>query len=500
MKPYQKDHSKYESQKHCLDTAEMNYQRLYFKQIELLSDPTLDNCQKIIDLSKQILNAGKVFPFSTGAYVNTARANLFLWYQTNNNEYRVSAKAACNKALELKGVNQQALLMLYEVNLCDSNFLSACDVLKSISSTMLQQGQQQILTLYQMAINIANNGAYSPEVKEGLSKLTDTLFEIYKNHPALYGIATSFYLGIGDDVIRAYEVAKRCVEEWPNAEIYCSLGLICIYPQINRVKESIKYLEKGLILCKDDNVEYGLKSNLLTSLIKDKNWENALKLAQEIISAKPSNMNYHNYAELLKHIEKYDEAIEWCQKALFLVEDDCSLLTLADIYKRAGRYQEAIETYLRCLSTQDTSVNCMSFIDANGNDMYSVASNASIDGIKLEAFKGTIHSYMQLKEFDNAQAYVSLGKEFFSEQSEFEIWESIIPQLNDYSQAYANAKLSLEKVTTEHATQKQYFKQWAAQLMQLQSSSQSVDLDQSQNWSAFEKQMDLILFSRVVPV
>ncbi|RCX09315.1 anaphase-promoting complex subunit 3 [Anaerobacterium chartisolvens] len=475
----------------CLNKP--NYEALYFEQIELLKNPTIENCQKVIALGNTILEATVKYVFSTGACVNIARANLFLLYDTNKKEFIDAAKAACDKALVLKQENQQALLVRYEINIFETDFTSASRVLESIHPSILKQAEMQILMFYQQAVQKANIYVHSQKNKDGLNILTDTLFEIYKNYPPLCGSATSYYMGIGDDIVRAYEVAKRCVEEWPNAEIYCNLGLICINPQINRVKEAITYLKKGLDICSDGDVEYGLKSNLLTAFIKDKNWPEAIKLGEELVRDKPSNLNYHNYAELLKSTGQYDEAIEWCKKALFLVEDDCTLLTLADIYKRNAKYQDAIDTYLLCLSSQENNNNCLTFIDENGDDMYSVASNSSIYSIKLEAFKGLVHASVQLKSYDKAKAYMVLGKELLGEQDEWEIWESVIPTLDNFSQAYNEAKALIEEATNRAKTQTNYFKQWAASLMQLQGNSQYINLNELDNWAEFEAQMGLIL-------
>jgi tetratricopeptide (TPR) repeat protein len=146
-----------------------------------------------------------------------------------------------------------------------------------------------------------------------------------------------------------------------------------------------------------------------------------------LICDNPSNLNYHNYAELLKYLSRYDEAIEWCKKALFLVEDDCTLLTLADIYKRNKKYEDAIKTYLLCLSYQDSGANTITFIDENGCDLYSTASNSTIEVIKIEAFKGLIQSHVQLKSYEKAKAYLILGKELLGDQSDWDIWDSVIP-------------------------------------------------------------------------
>ena len=77
------------------------------------------------------------------------------------------------------------------------------------------------------------------------------------------------------------------------------------------------YLKKGLDICESDELRFGLKSNLFAALIKAMQWEQAEKLSKDLIENTPSNMNYHNYAELLKHLTRYDEAVDWCKKLCF---------------------------------------------------------------------------------------------------------------------------------------------------------------------------------------
>ncbi len=475
----------------CLNAS--YYEALYNNQMELLSQPTIDNCQRVINLGNTILEASEEYVFSTGASTNIARANLLLLYKTKDVQFLDATKKFCDKALKLKPDNQQALLILYEINIFNKDFGLAGLTLQTIDPSIVKKAEEQILMFYQQVINEANVNVYSQEAKDGLNKLTNTLFQIYGNDPALCGIAVLYYMGIGNDVITAYEVAKKCIDVWPNSETYCSLGLICITPPLNRVKDAIMYLKKGLELCRKKDLEDGLKSNLLPALIKDKNWPEAIKLGEELIKEKPSNLNYHNYAELLKHLGRYDEAAEWCKKALFLVEDDCSLLSLADIYKRNQNYEDAIKTYLLCLSSQDANTNALTFIDENGSDLYSIASDSAIDGIKLEAFKGLIQSHVQLKSYKKAKAFLVLGKELLGDNENWDVWDSIIPTLEDFSSAYEDVKKEVEAANNQTKTQKNYFKQWASTLMQLQGNSQQIDLNLPDNWSAFETQMNLVL-------
>ncbi|HCL4447779.1 TPA: SEC-C domain-containing protein [Clostridium botulinum] len=481
----------------CMDKVLLSYDEakaVYLKQLSLMKNLNDENCTEIINCTKNILKSTKKYIFSTGACVNAARAYLHLWYVTKEEKNVLYAKEMCNEALTLKPENQQAALVLYEIYLNICNFNKAAQILMKIrDKDIVEQGQAQIITLYQCAIETANKGIYTIETKKGLLKLTDTLFDKYGKNAGLCGVATSFYLGIGDDVLKAYESAKNCVEQWPNAEMFCTLGLICLYPQINRISESIDFLNKGLKICKNDSLKYGLKSNLLASLIQNKQFDKAFELAGELVTTMPSNMNYHNYAELLKRKGNYNKAIHWCRKALFLIEDDSTLLTLADIYKRSKKFDKAIETYILCFSSQENNENALLFDDANGKSLYSIANNTAISDIKYEAFKGIIYSYIQLQDYESARAFLSLAEENVPEKSEWEIWETTIPKLDKSIQAYNNAKKKLNEELNKNNKQRNYFKQWASHLIQLQDNCKNIDLDKISNWEEYESKMDFIL-------
>ena len=86
-----------------------------------------------------------------------------------------------------------------------------------------------------------------------------------------------------------------------------------------------------------------------------------------------------------------------------------------------------------------------------------------------------------------------LGKELLGDHEDWDIWDSVIPTLEDYSLAYDEAKREVEEANSQAITQKNYIKQWALTLMQLQGNSQQIDLNQPDNWSEFEAQMNLVL-------
>ena len=62
----------------------------------------------------------------------------------------------------------------------------------------------------------------------------------------------------------------------------------------------------------------------------------------DLVDEHSCNQNFSNYAELLKRQGKLEDALEWGKKALFIVEDDTTLLVVADIYKKMKQYENAV--------------------------------------------------------------------------------------------------------------------------------------------------------------
>ena len=56
--------------------------------------------------------------------------------------------------------------------------------------------------------------------KKGLDEITNTLFEKFGMNAGLCAVAISYYLGVGNDALKAYELGKRSVEEYPNSVTY----------------------------------------------------------------------------------------------------------------------------------------------------------------------------------------------------------------------------------------------------------------------------------------
>ena len=157
-----------------------------------------------------------------------------------------------------------------------------------------------------------------------------------------------------------------------------------------------------------------ITGNYFIALLENEQFKEAEKVMCDLIEEYPCNQNFSNYAELLKRQGKLEDALEWGKKALFIVEDDTTLLVVADIYKKMKQYENAVFMYQKCLEHISVDENVYQFQDINGKQLYSIASNNSLGVIMFEALKGIISAYSFLREYEQAKAYLLIAKERIS--------------------------------------------------------------------------------------
>ena len=470
-------------------------EELYLKQLELTKGLKGEkNCHAILEIGERIVSNNSSCVCITGTYVNMALAKRVLYYMNHNLSDLNDAKIYCDKALELKNTNQAALKNMYGICLELKEYQNACLSLKKYEDTNIFSPMSiQIIEEYQNAIEYANRDKYSETIKEGLDEITDTLFNKFGKNAGLCGVAIRYYLGIGNDTLRAYELGKRCIEEWPNSSTYNSLGWICLYSEINRKEDAISYFLKAIELSDDDDQKTQIRGNYFVALIENKQFEKAEKLILYLIKINPCNQNFSNYAELLKRQDRYEEALDWANKALFLIEDDTTLLVVADIYKRMKKYEDAVEMYQLCLGHINAGENVYKFDDANQYTMYSMACNNSLDLTLYEILKGLISSFNLQRDYENAKTYLEMAKEKLPQKSDWEIWDQALPEIEITVGKHKEIEKKLMEIESCISTQKNFIRNWAFKLMQLQNNSQQLNLDEDDDWAEYAKEMDNIL-------
>ena len=230
--------------------SEEEIQALYLEQFELTKGLNEANkCHKILDIGKRIIEHQQNSICATGTYVNMALAKRVLYLLNHNQIDLEEAKDFCSCALELKHNNQVALRMLYGICLDLKQYGDANKALVQYEDTNIFSPMSvQIVEEYQNAIEWANREEYREDNKKGLDEITNTLFEKFGMNAGLCAVAISYYLGVGNDALKAYELGKRSVEEYPNSVTYNSLGWVCLTPEINRKDIAVGFFEKAIEL------------------------------------------------------------------------------------------------------------------------------------------------------------------------------------------------------------------------------------------------------------
>lgn len=481
----------------CIDKdLDTDLESLYLKQLEYTKKLNcIERCNKIIEIGKNILEHGKKEIFITGTHTNISLAYRVRYYLTNDIAELNQAKYYCEKALELKPTNQSALKIMYGIALNLKEYDEAAKALEKFSVTDISNPLcVQIVEEYQTAIQIANAGKHTDNIRDGLGRITDILLNKFDKNPGICAVVMMYYMGIGNDMLRAYELGKRSVEAYPDATTYNNLGWICINPDFNRYDEAIGFYRTALELSNDNKLTINIKGNYFIALLSNGQLDEAEVLMKDLIKENPCNQNFSNYAELLKRKGDYEEALNWARKALFLVEDDSTLLVIADIYKRIKDYTSAIEMYKKCLDNVELNGNAYIFKDANGIMMSSFAANNEMNWILYEAFKGIISAYNSLKEYNFAKIYLEIAKEKLPQKSDWSIWEETLADIELNNQLYIETKMKLDDCLENDKSRKTYIRQWALKLIQLQDETATLDLDTGDEWAVYEQKMnDIIL-------
>lgn len=482
--------------------SEEEIQALYLEQFELtkgLND--VNRCQKILDIGKRIIEHQQNSICATGTYVNMAVAKRVLYLLNHKRSDLEDAKDFCSHALELKHNNQVALKTMYGICLELQQYGDANKALEQYEDTNLYSPlSMQIIAEYQNAIEWANREVYREENKKGLDEITNTLFEKFGMNAGLCAVAVSYYLGIGNDALKAYELGKRSVEEYPDSATYNSLGWICLTPEINRKDIAVGFFEKAIELAEDEEVKKDITGNYFIALLENEQYKKAENVIGELIDNYPCNQNFSNYAEMLKRQGKLEEALEWGKKALFIVEDDTTLLLVADVYKKMKQYEDAVFMYKKCLEHIGVDENVYQFEDVNGRQLYSIASDNSLNMIMFEALKGIISVYSLLKEYEQAKAYLLIAKEKLPQKSEWEIWGQTLPEIENVNQRYLEIKEQFNQSSKKIVEQKCSVRRWALQLIQMQNSSGQLNLEENDDWEKYLEKMDEILNQMVQTV
>lgn len=480
----------------CLGkVSDVQLKYLYLQQLELtqaLKDE--EKCLKVLEIGERIILANQESECITGTYVNMALAKRILYRLSHKNNELYEAKKYCKLAINLKHNNQVALRTLFGVCLDLEEYQSAYNAFELYEITdMFNPMTVQIIEEYQNAIMATNSDTFLEENKIWIDKITDLLFHKFGYNAGICGVAVMYYLGVGNDALKAYELGKRCIEEWPNSATFNSIGWVCLNDEINRKDDAVTYFLKAIEYEDDENQKLLLHGNYFIALMESGRYEEAENLMLDLINRNPCNQNFSNYAELLKRLGRYEEALTWGIKALYLVEDDTTLLVVADICKKSSNFDKAIQMYQLCLGHLNAKENIYKFSDHNQNILYSMSTNNSMDLTLYEVLGGLISVHFTKRDFESAKIYLDMAREKLPMKNDWEIWNQSLSEVDVNIQRQNEIKKQLSEIEQNVELQKNYIRQWADKLLKLQNNSEHINLDENDDWECYKNEMDSIL-------
>ena len=245
-----------------------------------------------------------------------------------------------------------------------------------------------------------------------LLELSEKIFALDESSAQGHIVLSRFYAHT-EQPDKAITEAKKAVELDPNdADGYAFGG--SAFNQAERYEEAIRFFEKAMRLNPSPPNWY--ISMMGISYVGTGNYEKAIPLFTKAINKAPTAANYTLYCHTLSLMGKHEKAIQIMKKAIDFgraesqYHRNMQISHLAEYYRRAGRYREAVDTGRELLGNNPAKSHALrAFITlacayrALGNDEDARAAAADILRISPDFSLDTLtarDSYMGLSIYD----------------------------------------------------------------------------------------------------
>lgn len=195
--------------------------------------------------------------------------------------------------------------------------------------------------------------------EEGL-KAAELLLSVVQKEPdlvAAHSLLSAVLIQLGD-VVQATTAATKVVDLAPSAWSYCNLGTVYI------LREEFEFAKEAFHKALDINPKYFLAYRNLGSLAyQNQEYAEAEEYFQQFIRLDPEDTySYVAYGQVLAEQGKFDAAIEvylyrlqeleWDEESVKRTPSGLTLdlpLALAEVYRRQGKTDQAIEWFLQTI-------------------------------------------------------------------------------------------------------------------------------------------------------
>ncbi|WP_147534525.1 tetratricopeptide repeat protein [Bacillus marasmi] len=455
----------------------------------------------------RLIKKNEIFPFTSGCYVNLAFILINEKSTKPLSEKRNEIERLLNKALEIKPSNKVAPVGFVYLYLLLKDFQSAYYWISKCrhetSKVELKPIVEKFLETAQMLVISDQNFPQQINSQAGNSLLEQILMTYSENYYIHLSIAKLLAMSERVGVLRAYELLENLINKWPTIPLaYIQISMLCGEGYLERPYEQLTFAQKALKLLDNkntENIKYkweaeGHKINAYISLGK---YEEALVLTKKRIAKQPNNTDLHNHALVLYYLKRYEESIRYCQRALYIGEDESSYFLLGENYYYLKEYKQALEQYRKSLSFIDEDKRSIHYIDLNKKLLVSYSKQAWFEKKLENIYVPIIDCYFNLDDLVSAKVIWEIANKRFPQNKAFSVWKNIIDKIIDARNEREliqrrNKELleEFEKEKRKTESQTSALRQWAIELMKIQGDEEEIEDSQ---WEGFATKIELVI-------
>lgn len=414
---------------------------------------------------------------------------MLLEYNTLATKYRASNKVA----------PQQRILLHF----LSGNYHSAIEDLKNINFNCNLEALFQFPTsnpdiLLQIFFEENSEGYYN---RDRILFLEEVLKFLPYQLDYLNILQVVHAMGEQEDYIRALDFYEEYLGKNPEQIIMCGSTISQLYGYLGNFEKQIEYAERTLkklyelIKSEPSDKEiwneriYILLDNISMGYIGKGEYKKALDIRKKI---KENNNTYlHNTGIALYHNEQYNKAIKFFKKALYIYEDEMTLICLADCYVKMEDYDNALIYYKKALYFLNNEETTFTKQD---NDMLvqSSITNSGYKNMLNKAYDGIVHTYININNLELAKVYNDLACKSDIHNTNFRsmktVIDSLIKQQNikiDMEKRLSEVKEELDRERNINKFRANKVRKWATQLFDAQDDISDIDED----WDKFENKI-----------
>ena len=403
-------------------------------------------------------------------------------------------------ALEARSTNKVAPKQKVSIHLMYNKFDEAIKCLEGIDLTDIEK-----FLIYPYSHADALSSLIFEEAAEGIInkgriKFLEALVSINYTSPLLPPLLNAYRcMNLKEDIYSALEFCESMVSKCPDSLVLFGDTIGYLAGAVNEADKIIKYIEPFIDYLKDEGLAKDKKFSstlnssldvLATAYMIKGDFEKSYGIRKSINKKFVNNTTLHNMGLLLYKMKRYDEAVNFLRRALFIYEDESSYIILGDSYFASKNYLKALEAYKKALAF--TKANDVRFMSKDNKlDIISTKVGSDYEDVNKKLYENIVYCYIQLKDYDKAVAYNDMAKELYIHESNFMKNDLMLEALIQQGENIKNKELVIKEITMELEKEKELIRrksgqirEWAIVLTGIQE-----DLNEDDDWEVFESKM-----------